>query len=217
VAASPTATAPTKTKDYQAAFNYAGGAIPMCGKAQSATIEIGLDLTDFAPELKDGAGTFFLKVLQKSGSGVVNALTLMDYTSGAVKEIACTEKEKAMTATTLMSIPVTRGITPSIQKGNTRASMPANTLRATFNPALQIVRFSLPTTKSRSALLQIGDVCGRVVFTRAVTLGVSESVVWDLRSTRGIKAGQGTYFATLDCANQDGTVSRYAAKVMVVQ
>jgi hypothetical protein len=48
-------------------------------------------------------------------------------------------------------------------------------------------------------------------------VGVSESVVWDLRSTRGIRVGQGTYFAALDCANQDGTVSRYAAKVMIVQ
>jgi hypothetical protein len=72
VAGSTLATAPTTTKDYQAAFNYAGGANPMRGKGQSATIEIGLDLTDLASELKDGEGTFFLKILQKSGSGVVN-------------------------------------------------------------------------------------------------------------------------------------------------
>lgn len=111
-APSTSAAAPAKTKDYAGAFNFAGGALPMVGRGQSQTIEIGLDLTDFAPQLASGQGRLFLHVISKGGTGQINSVTLMDYTGGAVKEIAGTEPGKAIAsgATTTVSIPWTGNI-----------------------------------------------------------------------------------------------------------
>jgi hypothetical protein len=113
VAPSAAATAPTKTKDYAGAFNYAGGSYPMVGKGMSSTIEIGLDLTDFAPLLTGKDARFFFQVVSKGGSGKINSVTLMDYTGGAVKEIAGTEPDKTIagSGTTSVSIPWTGTVT----------------------------------------------------------------------------------------------------------
>ncbi len=119
VAPSATATAPTKWKDFGGAFNYAGGAAPMMGKGASGTIEIGLDLTDFAPLLTGKDARFFFHVVSKGGSGKIDNVTLMDYTgvgtggNGAVKEIPGTEAGKAIAAnaTTTVSIPWSGSVT----------------------------------------------------------------------------------------------------------
>lgn len=106
VAPSASATSPTKTKDYAGAFNYSGGAVPLGGRGMTSTIEIGLDLTDFAPQITGKEARFFLHVLSKGGTGQINSVTLMDYTSGTAKEIAGTEPGKAIgTGTTTVSIP----------------------------------------------------------------------------------------------------------------
>lgn len=109
VAPSAAATAPTKWKDYAGAFNYSGGANPMLGKGLSSTIEIGLDVTDFVPQITGKEARFFLHVVSKGGTGQINSVTLMDYTAGGdtPKEIAGTEPGKAIAAgaTTTVSIP----------------------------------------------------------------------------------------------------------------
>jgi hypothetical protein len=105
VAPSASATAPTKTMDYAGAFNYAGGAVPMVGKNMSPTIEIGLDLTDFAPLLTGNEAKFFFQVVSKGGSGTINSVTLMDYTGATVKEFPATETNKAIgTGTTTVAV-----------------------------------------------------------------------------------------------------------------
>jgi hypothetical protein len=113
VAPTASATAPTKTKDYAGAFNFAGGAVPMMGKGASSTIEIGLDLTDFTPQITGKEAKFFFQVVSKGGSGTINSVTLMDYTSGTVKEIPATETNKAIAsgATTTIGIPWTGSVT----------------------------------------------------------------------------------------------------------
>ncbi|MDB5105916.1 MAG: hypothetical protein JWP91_3605 [Fibrobacteres bacterium] len=123
VAPTAAATAPTKTKDFAGAFNYAGGASPMAGKGMSSTIEIGLDLTDFAPLLTGKDARFFFQVVSKGGTGKINSVTLMDYTGAAVKEIPGTEPDKAIAggSTTTVSIPWTGTVT-SLRK---RAQAPA--------------------------------------------------------------------------------------------
>lgn len=107
VAGSSSATSPTKTKDYAGAFNFAGGPNPMVGKGLSPTIEIGLDLTDFVPEITGKDAKFFLHVVSKGGSGQINSVSLMDYTGAQVKEIPAAETNKSIVAgaTTTVSIP----------------------------------------------------------------------------------------------------------------
>jgi hypothetical protein len=106
VAPSASATAPTKTKDYAGAFNFAGGSVPMAGKGGSSTIEIGLDLTDFVPEITGKEAKFFFQVVSKGGSGKIDKVTLMDYTGPAAKEIPASETDKtiASNATTTVSV-----------------------------------------------------------------------------------------------------------------
>jgi hypothetical protein len=117
---SATAAAPAKLKDYAGAFNFAGGSVPMVGKNRSATIEIGLDLTDFVPFLTGKEARFFLHVISKGGTGRIDKVSLMDYTTGEVKEIPGAETNKPIAANgiTEISIPwsgVTAaiGLTPS--------------------------------------------------------------------------------------------------------
>jgi hypothetical protein len=68
--------------DYAGAFNFAGGPIPVGSLNITTPNEIGLDLTDFAPEVNGGHGAFFLKVISKGGAGTIQRLALMDYTGG---------------------------------------------------------------------------------------------------------------------------------------
>lgn len=128
VAPSATATAPVKWKDYGPAFNYAGGAAPLAGRNGSSTLEIGLDLTDFAPQLTGKDARFFFHVVSSGGSGKIDNITLMDYTGGgAAKEIAGTEPGKAIgTGTTTVSIPWTGTLPSGLRAGRLRPAASAN-------------------------------------------------------------------------------------------
>ncbi|MDB5105928.1 MAG: hypothetical protein JWP91_3617 [Fibrobacteres bacterium] len=106
VAPNAAATAPSKTKDYAGAFNFGGGAVPMMGKGQSGTIEIGLDLTDFASLITGKEARFFFNVVSKGGTGKINSVTLMDYTGGAVKEIPAADAGKAIASGATTSVSV---------------------------------------------------------------------------------------------------------------
>jgi hypothetical protein len=110
-AGSASAAAPAKTKDYAGAFNFTGGDYPMRGRMQSATLEFGLDLTDFAQDLTGPDGRFFLQIISKGGTGRVDNLSLMDYTGATVREIPAAETSVPIPAgeTTILSIPWTRG------------------------------------------------------------------------------------------------------------
>ena len=122
VAPSAAAIAPVKWKDYGPAFNYAGGAAPLAGRNGSTTLEIGLDLTDFAPQLTGKDARFFFHVVSSGGSGKIDNITLMDYTGGgAAKEIAGTEPGKAIgNGTTTVSIPWTGSIASGLRTAGQR-------------------------------------------------------------------------------------------------
>ncbi len=81
------ATVPAKLRIFDRQFTYSGGANPMCGKGASASIEIGLDISDLIDSIPGAAiAKFFLVIESKGGSGVVDSLRLMDYTSGTLKQ-----------------------------------------------------------------------------------------------------------------------------------
>jgi hypothetical protein len=95
----PQATQPTKVRSFANQFTYAGGAFPLCGSGGLATIEIGLDISDLIDSIGGAKNaTFFLVVQSKGGAGTVNSLSLMDYTSGAVKETKSTQANVAISA-----------------------------------------------------------------------------------------------------------------------
>jgi hypothetical protein len=109
-AGSEAATTPAKTRDYAGAFNFSGGDYPMRGRLQNATLEFGLDLTDFADDLTGPDGRFFLQIVSKGGTGRVDQLSLMDYTGATVREIPAAETAVSIPSgqTTTLSIPWTR-------------------------------------------------------------------------------------------------------------
>jgi hypothetical protein len=90
----PASTAPAVWKDYAGAFNYSGGTMPMSGRGQSPTLEIGLDLTDFASQLAVPGQKLYFMVISKGGAGTIDKLSLMDHTGAEVREISAPETGK---------------------------------------------------------------------------------------------------------------------------
>jgi hypothetical protein len=87
VSVDPQATVPTVVRRFDRQFTYSGGAFPMCGKGASPSIEIGVDISDLLDSIPAlSAGTFFLVVDSKGVTGTVDSLSLMDYTSGTLKQ-----------------------------------------------------------------------------------------------------------------------------------
>jgi hypothetical protein len=113
VAPSQDATQPGKVKKYLNQFTFAGGDNPMCGQNASSTIEIGLDVSDLIDSLAGAsAATFFLIVQSQGGStGTVNSLSLMDYTSGSVKETKSTQTNVKINGNSKTYVKVSTDIT----------------------------------------------------------------------------------------------------------
>ena len=220
VAPSAAATAPTKTKDYAGAFHNSGGSFPMMGKSQSATIEIGLDLTDFASVVTGTEARFFLQVISKGGTGQIDKLTLMDYSSGQAKEIPSTESNKPIaTGTTLMSV-VWNG-TPTALKETPKSG--SRGIAASPNPAFLgqgPVRISLTGGGANLAKLAIRDAQGRPVFGKTMDLLGSASpsgavFPWNLENSSGARVAPGIYYASVTLMNGVKTVKTATTKIRV--
>lgn len=83
VGVAPGRDAPTPTciRTFDRQFNYSGGPLPMRGMGASASIEIGLDISDLIDSIGGSeTGTYFLKVDSRGGTATVDSLFLMDYT-----------------------------------------------------------------------------------------------------------------------------------------
>jgi hypothetical protein len=218
---STTATAPTSTTDYAGAFNYSGGAYPMCGSGQSTTIEIGLDLTDFETVVAAGKGKFFLQIISNGGgTGQVNSLALEDYSGPTTREIVCTEINKTIVSgATLMSVPWTSTVNES-QKPQLFADHLGNGLTAkyTFGGNAHAIQFTFPC--NGTALLRIRDLAGRVVWTKeynATVGGNTVGLIWNLTGNDGRAVSKGAYMASATVTARDGTLTRreLVTKVMV--
>jgi fermentation-respiration switch protein FrsA (DUF1100 family) len=92
----------------------------MCGKSASSSIEIGLDITDLLDSVPGSAtAKFFLIVESKGGSGTADSLSLMDYTSGSLKQTKSSQTAVGITAGTL-SLPIKTYIGVSTTISSTR-------------------------------------------------------------------------------------------------
>jgi hypothetical protein len=112
VSTDQSATAPSKVRKFEHQFTYAGGAYPMCGKSASSSIEIGLDITDLLDSVSGSAtAKFFLIVESKGGSGTADSLSLMDYTSGSLKQ---TKSSQTAVSIGTSSSPTYIGISTTI-------------------------------------------------------------------------------------------------------
>ncbi|MBN1130527.1 MAG: hypothetical protein JXA71_16160 [Chitinispirillaceae bacterium] len=120
IAAEREAVSPSKTRKFSKQFSYAGGAYPICGSNQSATIEIGIDVTDLLDSLPGTtAPTFFLIVDSKGGSGTVNSLSLMDYTGGTVRETRSTPSNVVIASGKTVVLVASSGTAP-VRRGKQR-------------------------------------------------------------------------------------------------
>jgi hypothetical protein len=119
VAPSRDASQPTKTRSFQKQFTYAGGDMPMCGQNASATIEIGLDVSDLIDSLAGAQEASFFLVVQSKGSnsGTVNSLSLMDYTAGTANEIKSTQTAVKINGNAKTYVKVATTIATAIRKG----------------------------------------------------------------------------------------------------
>jgi hypothetical protein len=106
VAPDQAATMPTKTRAFKHQFTYAGGAYPMCGQKLSTSIELGLDVTDLLDSISGATqAKFFLIVDSKGGTGTVNSLSLMDYSSAATPiETNSTQTNVGITTKTYVGV-----------------------------------------------------------------------------------------------------------------
>lgn len=224
-AGSASATAPTKTMDYAGAFNFDGGPFPMMGVGQSSTIEIGLDLTDFTPLLTGTDARFFLHVISKGGTGQINSVSLMDYTSGTVKEIPATETNKAIAgnATTTVSIPWTGKIAEALGQSAHAASKNGGNCFA--EPALAHrggipVRLTMAGANASLAKVSIRDISGRPVYTNSLPMNgpAAQPVVmsWEMQDAQGARVAPGLYFATMELTNGKKVVKSGSAKINII-
>jgi hypothetical protein len=119
VAPSRDAAQPAKIRSFQKQFTYAGGNFPMCGQNASATIEIGLDVSDLIDSLAGAQEAAFFLIVQSKGSssGTVNSMSLMDYTAGAANEIKSTQTGVKIEANAKTYVKAAATIATALRKG----------------------------------------------------------------------------------------------------
>lgn len=151
------ASSPKETKGYGKAFNQAGGSHPMGGKGESSTLTFGLDCSEFVPKLPNGKGVIFLQI---SGTGTVNELSVMDYTSGGQtpKETKYEKTNISINGTMNLGIKVEIGTTP-IEK---------SMMTSTVEPARAIIKkvgseYSLYVPNTEIYSVSITNIQGRLI------------------------------------------------------
>lgn len=199
-AASPEAAAPTATKDYAGAFNFSGGLFPMGGRGQSATLEFGLDVTDFTAAMEGNAVTsarFFLHVISKGGTGKIDKVSLMDYTGTAVREIPAAETGKAIVPNAVTTVSIALNPATALLSGLRAGPIPGSMLTASRHAGQ--LRIPLRGMAAGTVVLDIRDMGGRSVFAGEMDLapGVSGRAAfpWGMETRQGGKASPGLYFS----------------------
>jgi hypothetical protein len=222
-APSAAATTATKNMDYAGAFNYGGGAFPMMGVNQSSTIEIGFDLTDFAPLLTGEDARFFFHVISKGGgSGTINSVTLMDYTSGTPKEIAATVTNKAIVAgVNTISVPWTGKVTGLLRDAAkaTHGGFECFAEPGVAHRGGAPVRIHLAGPAASKAELIVRDAAGHTVYKGSSALDGEPghaAVTWGMQDSRGAQAAPGIYYASVMLENGNKIVKSGTTKITLI-
>jgi hypothetical protein len=83
-----TATKPSISKTFGAAFNYAGGALPVQG-ITSEPLETALDISEYAAVTTAKASAFFVTIESSGGNGKIHSFSLFDYSLSPAVEYRC--------------------------------------------------------------------------------------------------------------------------------
>ncbi|MBN2036305.1 MAG: hypothetical protein JW768_06145 [Chitinispirillaceae bacterium] len=158
VAPNQTAATPTIRRTFKHQFNYAGGALPMCGQNLSSTIEIGLDVSDLLDSIAGAReAKFFLIVTSRGGTGSVNSLSLMDYTAGSTaRETRSTQSNVSIASTTYIGVATT--LSTSVYPANSSHAAPRT---ATVRRSNGVIQVSVPLVCVRE--LSLIDMQGKTV------------------------------------------------------
>ena len=195
---SSSATSPTKTFKHSAAFNYAGGAFPMCGRNQSSTIEIGIDLTNFVSDITGNEAKFFLQVASKGGTGQVNSLSLLDYSGSTPKEFKCLETNKPIVSGSTLTMSVLwSGTITNINKdykNNHKSSKYFLAYPNIANRFCKNIKFSFVNSSCQN--LEIKDIIGHTIFSKSINPDEKE-FLWNLKTSNNKRISPGIYIATL--------------------
>lgn len=204
-APSAAADAPAATKDYAGAFNFSGGLYPMVGRGQSATLEFGLDVTDFAadPAAMEAMGRkdarFFLHVVSKGGTGRIDKVSLMDYTGTAVREIPAAETGKAIAPNAVTTVSIPLDPSTALRSRPRAGYLPGALLTAARGDGP--LRIPLRGMAAGPIVLDIRDAGGHSVFEGKMELarGATEGAVfpWGMETRGGGKASPGLYFSNV--------------------
>jgi hypothetical protein len=154
VAPDQAAVMPVKTRVYKHQFNYAGGAYPMCGQNLSTTIELGLDVTDLLDSISGATqAKFFLIIDSKGGTGTVNSLSLLDYSSGATPiETKSTQTNVSIATKTYIGVAYIASLVQSPKK-------PAGRQQVAVRRVKGVVQVRLPV--SDGMRVSLFDINGR--------------------------------------------------------
>ncbi|MBN1130891.1 MAG: T9SS type A sorting domain-containing protein, partial [Chitinispirillaceae bacterium] len=165
------ATTPAKIRLLNREFCYSGGPHPMRGRGASPSIEIGLDVSDLIDSLAGSAtGKFFLIVDSKGGSGTVDSLSFMDYTSGTVRQ----------TKSAQTNVSITPGTASSPAKTYIGVAVTLNGARSTHEPFRAL--------SEQDLVFRSGHETARV---RVPFAGPGEIALFDLRGNRRLLAAAG--------------------------
>jgi hypothetical protein len=216
------ASEPDTVTGYGSAFNYCGQDFKMCGDMQGSTIEIGLDLTHLLEFVNSDEATFFLVVNCTGISGVVNNLSLMDYTGGTEKEIQCAESDVVFSEGT-KTLKISR-TGPSSSVKEAQSALVSNTARIRISPCpadgkTGFVSFILPSESASRVSLEIIDCCGHVLLSgHKLNTGANRKneALWNMKAGNGKKVASGVYLARIEWTDGSGRSFKMSEKMKIL-
>jgi len=196
------AAAPAKTYRYKQSFSD-GGALPMQGKGLDETIEIGLDVSEFMPDISGNKAKFFLQINSSGGSGKVNTFSVLDYTGGAVKEYTCTQNNVTL-ASGMNTLWVVSG--DAVNSSHTAFARPQNSRHFYASPLTggKDILFNFSAPDADHAVFKVVTIHGKLLYTQTIDTRGANSFSWNVTDNAGKPAAHGKYIAQLEIGNQTG-------------
>jgi hypothetical protein len=155
------------------------------------------------------------------GSGTINSVTLMDYTSGEPKEIPATVANKTIVSgVNTISIPWTGSVSGLVREAAARSQggFACYAEPAAARRGGEPVRIHLAGPAASRARLIVRDARGQVIRSSGSALDAAPGhaeVTWDLCDGRGRAAPPGLYYASVMLEDGDKLVKSGTARIAV--